>query len=279
MHYRNRLKPTDFFEEAKSKGFTLIELLVVIAIIALLMSVLMPALNKAKDQARKVVCSSNLKQIMLAFHTYAASNDQAFPLVRLFNNSRYGQGSQQGHHGWWDVQMIGDNLAPAEAFKCPADRFQRTTAPDWPVDEVLNIDKLTPRSYGYSNWIGGSESEFDTKNNPQNKKHVINGKYLKKRTAPALLYTVAESAWYSPEYKDYYTKRACVGNEYVYIWDNRQVTRFHNKDVLGEGDLMVGFADGHAGRVQGNTGLMNAPKDSKEYTDFLRNWYGQSSYR
>ncbi len=59
------------------KAFTLIELLVVIAIIALLMAILMPALNRAKEQARAVSCRANLKQIGIAAQMYAdAWNDK-----------------------------------------------------------------------------------------------------------------------------------------------------------------------------------------------------------
>jgi len=56
-------------------GFTLIELLVVIAIIAVLMAILMPALNRAREQGKRAACLSNLKQLQLAWVMYADDND------------------------------------------------------------------------------------------------------------------------------------------------------------------------------------------------------------
>ena len=63
----------------RQKAFTLIELLVVISIIALLLTILMPALNKAKQKTRDVICRSNLKQWGLVFAIYATEYDDSFP--------------------------------------------------------------------------------------------------------------------------------------------------------------------------------------------------------
>ncbi|MHC4331052.1 MAG: type II secretion system protein, partial [Planctomycetota bacterium] len=58
----------------RKEGFTLIELLVVIAIIAILLAILMPALNRVREQGKRAVCLSNLKQLSLAWILYADDN-------------------------------------------------------------------------------------------------------------------------------------------------------------------------------------------------------------
>ena len=75
--------------KTKQQGFTLIELLVVISIIALLVSILLPSLSKAREQARKVVCQSNLKQSGTAFIMYALDHDGFFPYLNAATTQVY----------------------------------------------------------------------------------------------------------------------------------------------------------------------------------------------
>ena len=80
----------------KRSGFTLIELLVVIAIIALLMSILMPALQRAQRQARGVGCKSNLHQWGLIFSIYTGDNNGFF-----YSGHLGGSDAGMGNGEWW----------------------------------------------------------------------------------------------------------------------------------------------------------------------------------
>ncbi|MGB9797125.1 MAG: DUF1559 domain-containing protein [bacterium] len=69
------------------KGFTLIELLVVIAIVAILAAIIFPVFSRAKENARKATCVSNLRQLGLALHMYAEDWDERFPIDKWIGNS------------------------------------------------------------------------------------------------------------------------------------------------------------------------------------------------
>ncbi len=76
----------------KTKNFTLIELLIVIAVIAVLLSMLLPALNKAREAGQRTVCASNLRQNFLAYASYA--NDQVwYPASSELASLDYQQGA------------------------------------------------------------------------------------------------------------------------------------------------------------------------------------------
>ena len=94
-------------------AFTLIELLVVIAIIALLVSILMPALSKARDLARTAVCASNLKSIGLALHQYATDFSGAMPAAYA-RDPKTGSGAYATYlDNFWHTRLARHGYLPA----------------------------------------------------------------------------------------------------------------------------------------------------------------------
>lgn len=90
----------------RTKGFTLIELLVVISIIALLVSILMPSLGAAREQAKLVTCSSNLRQLGLAIFMYADEyNNKVPPVPHFWNGNPTVHTGRDGYMIYPDIQF------------------------------------------------------------------------------------------------------------------------------------------------------------------------------
>ena len=77
------------------KGFTLVELLIVIGIIALLIAILLPALNKARAAADMVACTSNLRQLGQACFEYQSENNGSFPPAWSYDLDKNGAARQR----------------------------------------------------------------------------------------------------------------------------------------------------------------------------------------
>src|SRR5690606_18060354 len=101
----------------RRNAFTLIELLVVIAIIAILASILFPVFARARENARRTSCASNLKQIGLAFLHYAQDYDERLPYHRYYSPPY--NACAAGYAGW--PTFVEPYVKNWQLFNCPSD--------------------------------------------------------------------------------------------------------------------------------------------------------------
>lgn len=107
----------------RNRGFTLIELLVVIAIIAILAAILFPVFARARENARRASCMSNMKQLGLSFMQYTQDYDEQLPINSYPQGAN---GNSAGAHSW-DVCLApyaGVKVqagSSASIFRCPSD--------------------------------------------------------------------------------------------------------------------------------------------------------------
>lgn len=148
---------------SKVAAFTLIELLVVIAIIAILASLLLPALGRAKDQAQSAACASNVKQLQLAWHLYTDDNQGVMPLNWIVDSG----GFRRNRPGSWvlgnagvDVDLTNltsgtlyQYLSSTRVYRCAADRTTVATAKANPAPVI--------RSYATAGALNAKGSYYD----------------------------------------------------------------------------------------------------------------------
>ncbi len=135
-----------------SLGFTLIELLVVISIIALLVAVLLPALSAAREAARAMQCASNLRQVGIALHAYAAENQDYLP-NRQAPWAGLGLGFQNWDYTNMHTQLIGGGILSGDVSSNGRESTNYPAIFGCPSDDTVNPNGTMADTYDNHSYL------------------------------------------------------------------------------------------------------------------------------
>ena len=141
-------------QRANGRGFTLIELLVVIAIIAILAAILFPVFARARENARRASCLSNMKQIGLGVIQYTQDYDELLPMATLGYATRTDWKLPDGRNAmgiWpWQLQLY-PYIKSQQVFVCPSDPNPNNGVPNnWQTANPLDIGWGEPFPCSYA---------------------------------------------------------------------------------------------------------------------------------
>lgn len=151
-------------KKKQTSGFTLVELLVVISIIALLISIFIPSLNLAKENARSIYCLNNLRQMAIAAHSYCYGNNDYFPLAYFTEK----KGNIRYYHSWDFTSYKDWSSVPAKEFITAGILWQGQTiekiqqCPSYKGNHNWLADPYTGYNYNTS-YIGIDETKTPVK--------------------------------------------------------------------------------------------------------------------
>jgi len=146
-------------DQSKRSGFTLIELLVVIAIIAILAAILFPVFARAREQARKISCISNLKQIALGELMYVQDYDERF--TGWNPNPAQNAWNLPNGSGWW-MNQVYPYIKNYQVYACPDDTRPDGANNGWGYAVIPNTTptQYYVSSYGISEYLANVNNAF-----------------------------------------------------------------------------------------------------------------------